>query len=141
MMKVFRFMLAAGLAVSAAAALAAYDVRMFGVVFDDSAETFETSDKITADESVMYRLRPKEGQNLRVRLTPDNNHTDFIVYAPGKWPGEVLHDSETTGTYEYSGRVNKTGPHAVSVFQSQQAIAEGMTAEYELLIEVKDVTN
>lgn len=123
-------------AVVAATALAAYNVRMVGVVFDAGADTFESSDKLTADESVMYRFRPKEGQNLHVRLSPDNDHTDFIVYAPGKWPGEVLHDSEATGIYEYSGTVNRTGPHAVSVFQSQDAIADNLTGRYELLIEL-----
>ncbi len=120
----------------AALALSAYDVRMVGVVFDPGAEQIEVTETITGDESVMYRFRPKEGQTLHVRLEADNDHTDFIVYAPGKWPGKVLHDSDADGTMEYRGKVNRTGPHAVSVFQSQRALEAGLTSRFKLLLEV-----
>lgn len=84
------------------------------------------------------RFRPKEGQNLHVRPSPDNDHTDLIDYAPGKWPGGVLHDSEAIGIYEYSCTVTRTGAHPVSVFQTQDAIADNLTGRYQLLI---DLTN
>ena len=136
-MKLFsRAAVFAALSVSAVLALAAYNVRMVGVVFDPGSDQLKVTEKITGDESVMYRFRPKEGQILRVRLDPENDHTDFIVYAPGKWPGKVLHDSDASGTMEYEGTVTQTGPHAVSVFQSQRAVTDGLTSEFELLIEV-----
>ena len=136
-MKLFsRAAVFATLTIYAVLALGAYDVRMVGVVFDPGSDQLKAAEKITGDESVMYRFRPKEGQVLRVRLDPDNDHTDFIVYAPGKWPGKVLHDSDASGIMEYEGVVTQTGPHAVSVFQSQRAVADGLTSEFELLIEV-----
>jgi len=121
-------------------AIGAYDVRVVGVVFDRGADQMEVADTIEGNESVMYRLRPKEGQAFRVRLSADNDHTDFIVYAPGKWPGKVLHDSDASGVMEYEGVVTKTGPHAVSVFQSPQAVEQQSTSNYKLIIEVKDTT-
>ncbi len=119
-----------------AVAFAAYDVRMVGVVFDPGAEQIKVTETITGDESVMYRFRPHKGQTLHVRLETDSDHTAFIVYAPGKWPGKVLHDSDESGAMEYRGEVGKTGPHAVSVFQSQRAIEQGLSSEFELLLEV-----
>ena len=136
-MKLFsRAAVFATLSLYAVLALGAYDVRMVGVVFDAGSDQLKTTDKITGDESVMYRFRPKEGQVLRVRLKPDNDHTSFIVYAPGKWPGKVLHDSDSSGVMEYEGTITQTGAHAVSVFQSQRAVAEGLTSGFEVLIEV-----
>ena len=109
----YRAAVFATLSVYAVLAVGAYDVRMVGVVFDPGSDQLKTTDKITADESVMYRFRPKEEQLLRVRLKPDNDHTNFIVYAPGKWPGKVLHDSESSKVMEYEGTVTQTGAHAV----------------------------
>lgn len=132
----FHSLLASAMLSIAMFAGAAYDVRMVGIVFDPGADSADITDTITGDESVMYRFRPKEGQTLRVRLDADNDHTDFIVYAPGKWPGLVLHDTEESGRFEYEGRVGQTGFHAVSVFQGEDAVAEGRTSGYELVIEV-----
>lgn len=136
-----RLIVAALLAMFTALASAAYDVRMVGIVFDPGSDTAELADQITGDESVMYRFRPREGQILQVSLRPENDHTQFIVYAPGKWPGDVLHDSERSGSRDYRGRVDKDGFHAVSVFQDQAAIAEGRTSRYELVIRLTDAAD
>ncbi len=133
-----RYSAVALLTLVAGLASAAYDVRMVGIVFDDGADTAELSDSITGDESVMYRFRAKDGQRLRVVLRPGNDNTHFILYAPGKWPGEVRHDSERGDGYEFDGRIDRDGFHAVTVFQEPDASRAGRRASYELVITLED---
>ncbi len=128
----------AALAAIALQAVAGDNVRMVGVVFDRGADTAEIADKITGDESVMYRFKANDGQFLQVSLRPDNQHTDFILYAPGKWPGEELHDSRATGSREFEGRLVKDGFHAVLVTQGGGANGGGKTSKYDLVITLRE---
>ncbi len=129
---------ALALSVIATHAVALDNVRMVGVVFDHGHDTAEITDEITGDESVMYRFRPKVGQIIHVSLRPNNQRTEFKLYAPGKWPGEELHDSKSSGSREFKGRVTKDGFHAILVSQDQGASKEGETASYDLVITLKE---
>ena len=133
-----RTIAAALLMTTAALAFAAFDVRMVGIVFDSGSDSAEVTDAITGDEAVMYRFRPKMGQRIEVSLESDSDDAEFTVYAPGKWPGEVLHDSATDGSREFEGRIDRDGFHAVTVYQNQEAVSAGRTARYELEISLTD---
>ena len=127
---------AALLALITAAAFAD-NTRMVGVVFDPGADTAELSDELKGDESVMYRFRPSRGQVLTVSLSAEDPDTAFIVYAPGKWPGDELHNSKTDGSREYEGEIDRNGPHAVLVFRDGETTDEEENAKYDLAISLK----
>ena len=110
------------------------DTRMVGLVFDPGAETAEITDEIAGSESVMYRFKGKPGQDLRVSLRPNNQRTEFVLYAPGKWPGEEMYRSKTGGSREYQGELHKEGMHAVQVFQTGSA---DQTSNYDLVITLR----
>lgn len=133
-----RIAIAVLFAAFAAQAHAAEDIRMVGVAFHKGADTADIADRLTGKESVMYRFRAKNGQLLQVSLLPKDRQTDFILYAPGKWPGRVLHDSTTGGTREFKARVDSDGVHAVKVFQRAGASPQGQAAEFELVIKLTD---
>jgi len=114
----------------------AKDTRMVGLVFDKGAETARVPDEIKGDEPVMYRFRAKKGQSLSVALNPENRNTGFILYGPGKWPGTVMHDSAASGSFEFSGKAQSDGPHAVLVSRSAGGNT-GEPARFELTITVK----
>ena len=118
---------AAALAAFAVHTFAGDNVRMVGLVFDRGHDTAEIADELSGDESVMYRFRPKVGQFIHVSLRPNNQHTEFKLYAPGKWPGEEMHDSKASGSREFKGRVEKDGFHAILVSREQGASGEGDT--------------
>ncbi len=116
------------------------DTRMVGVVFDKGADTIEIADEVQADESVMYRLRAKEGQVLSVSLRPLDENTEFILYGPGKWPGEELHSSATDGRYDYRGQCRREGPYAVLVSRTPASAGrEDEAARFELVLVLQDV--
>jgi len=93
----------------------AKDIRMVGVAFERGAERAQIADEIKGDEPVMYRFRATTGQLLSVVLSPKNQNADFILYAPGKWPGTELHNSAAAGKLQYAGQVDRDGVHAVLV--------------------------
>jgi hypothetical protein len=132
------------LATTAAAALLALfavtanakDIRMVGVAFERGAETAQIADEVKGNEPVMYRFQAKKGQPLSVVLSPKNQNTDFIVYAPGKWPGTELHNSAVAGKLQYSGRGDRDGVHAVLVSRSAGRDA-GEPAGFDLTITLK----
>ena len=126
---------AALLALFAASALAK-DTRMVGLVFDKGAETAQIPDEIKGDEAVMYRFRAKKGQSLAVALTPRNQNANFILYGPGKWPGTVMHDSAASGSYQFDGKAQSDGPHAVLVSRNPGS-DKGEPAKFDLAITVK----
>ncbi len=129
-----RFFAAGLIAAFAAQAGASDDVRMVGVVFDRGADTFETTDTIAGKESVMYRFKGKDGQYIRVSLRPNNQHTDFVLRAPGKWPGEEMYNSQAGGGREYEGQLYRDGFHSITVFQGRS----GGTSQYDLVVTLSD---
>lgn len=115
----------------------AKDIRMVGVAFERGAETAQITDEIKSDEPVMYRFRAATGQFLAVVLSPKNQNTDLILYAPGKWPGTELHDSAAGGKLQYAERVDRDGVHAVLVSRSVGR-GPGEPAGFDLTIELKN---
>lgn len=116
----------------------AKDIRMVGVAFERGAETAQIADEVKGDEPVMYRFRAANGQYLEVVLGPKNRNTDFILYAPGKWPGTELHSSAAAGKLQYAGRVDRDGVHAVLVSRGAGR-DPGQPAGFELTITLKKV--
>ncbi len=126
---------AALLALFAVTAIAK-DIRMVGVAFERGADTARIADEVKGDEPVMYRFRAATGQDLSVVLSPKNGNTDFILYAPGKWPGTELHSSAAGGRLQYAGRVDRDGVHAVLVSRSAGR-DPGEPARFDLAITLK----
>lgn len=126
---------AALLALFAVTAMAK-DIRMVGVAFERGAETAQIADEVKGDEPVMYRFRAATGQVLSVVLSPKNRNTDFILYAPGKWPGTELHNSAAVGKLQYAGPVDRDGVHAVLVSRSAGR-DPGEPAGFDLTITLK----
>lgn len=132
------------IATTAAAALVALfsvaafakDIRMVGLAFERGAETAQIADEVKGDEPVMYRFRAATGQVLAVVLSPKNRNTDFILYAPGKWPGTELHNSAAAGKLQYAGPVDRDGVHAVLVSRSAGR-DPGEPAGFDLTITLK----
>lgn len=114
----------------------AKDTRMVGLAFERGAETAQIADEIKGDEPVMYRFRAKKGQPLAVVLSPKDQNADFILYAPGKWPGTELHNSAAGGRLEYARKVDRDGVHAVLVSRSAGR-DPGEPAGFELTITLK----
>jgi hypothetical protein len=85
----------------------------------------------------MYRVRAKEGQTLTVILSPENQNADFVLYAPGKWPGVVRHDSGAAGNRQYSGKIDSDGVYAIVVSPSPKGLDQKVTAKCELTITLK----
>ena len=110
------------------------NTRMVGLVFDPGADTAEITDEITGSESVMYRFKGRPGQDLKVSLRPNNRHTEFLLYAPGEWPGEEMYNSKAGGSREYRGELYRDGMHAIQVYQPGNA---GQTSKYDLVITLK----
>ena len=114
------------------------NTRMVGLVFDPGADTAEITDEITGSESVMYRFKGKPGQDLRISLRPNNQRTEFVLYAPGKWPGEEMYNSKAGGSREYRGQLYRDGMHAIQVFQAGNASSGGQISKYDLVITLRN---
>jgi len=112
------------------------DTHMVGVVFHKGADTAHVVDEIKGGQPVMYRFKPGKGQSLVVELRPKDENTEFVLFAPGKWPGAELHDSAAKGSRQYSGQVDRDGMHAVLV--PRRAGADLAASErYDLVITIK----
>lgn len=107
---------------------------MVGVVFDPGSESIEISDEITGAESVMYRFAGEPGEALQVSLRPTDEPVEFVLYAPGPWPGEEMFDSRTAGSREYEGELYRDGMHAVQVIRTGGARGGEPSARYELVL-------
>jgi len=143
-----RFAKLAGIALLALAGVSAQagdprlppDTRMVGVVFHKGADTAHVVDEIKGDQPVMYRFKPAKGQALTVELRPKDQNTEFVLFAPGKWPGTELHDSAAKGSRQYSGKVDRDGMHAVLVSRAAGA-DKAAPARYDLTITMKSTGN
>ena len=112
------------------------DTRMVGVVFHKGADTAHIVDEIKGAQPVMYRFKAVKGQSLVVELRPKDQNTEFILFAPGKWPGTELHDSAARSSRQYSGQVNQDGMYAVLVSRSAGA-DKGEPARFDLTVTLK----
>ena len=110
------------------------NTRMVGLVFDPGADTAEITDEISGAETVMYRFKGAPGQDLRVSLRPNNQHTEFLLYAPGKWPGDEMYNSHAGGNREYRGELYRDGMHAIQVYQTGGA---GQVSKFDLVITLR----
>lgn len=116
------------------------DTRVVGVVFDKGADTVKIPDETKRDAPVMYRVRAKKGQTLTIILSPENQNADFVLYAPGKWPGVVRHDSGAAGNRHYSGQIDSDGVYAIVVSPSPEGRDQGEPAKYELTITLRSAS-
>lgn len=133
-----RFLALVAVCALSACTSTASDTQMVGLVFDPGADTAELAGQISGDESVMYRFQAEDGQFLSVGLQPNSQDVEFILYAPGRWPGEVVFATEAAGGRAFEGQVEADGVHAVEVFQSPQASQRGETSAYEIDITLRD---
>lgn len=142
-MKLFKVLtLVATTAWLAAGTALASDARTEHVKFPHGSTNTSISDRIQGNEYVVYKLRAKNGQFLKVSLEPDNQNTDFNIYIPGRGPGdEALYNSEMGGKREYYGQLYKDGEHSISVFQNRNAARKGRVSNYHLFIEITNGPN
>lgn len=128
-------LLAAALLFSATAA--AERPRTVRVQFERGSSSAVVTDRIRGHEYVLYKLRARKGEFLKVGLRPDNPSADFNIYIPGRVPGdEALYNSAAGGSREYYGQLYVDGDHTVSVFLNRNAARLGQTAHYDLVFEL-----
>ncbi len=108
--------------------------RVVGVVFDPGQDTINITDETKSEAPVMYRMRASHGQSLTVTLIPENQDADFALYAPGKWPGTLIHDSGAGDGLQFKGQIEQEGAHAVVVVPSTRGGTQLDSAKYELVI-------
>jgi hypothetical protein len=142
-MKLFKVLALVAVTMWLAAGYAlAGDARTERVKFAHGSSSASISDQIEGEEYVVYKLRAKNGQFLRVNLSADNENTDFNIYIPGRGPGdEALYNSATGGKREYYGQLYKNGEHSISVFQNRNAARKGRVSNYDLFVEITDGPN
>jgi len=113
------------------------DTRVVGVGFEPGTDTTSITDETRSDAPVMYRFSAKKGHILTVVLKPENQNADFVLYAPGKWPGEVRHDSATVGNRQFTGDIERAGVYAVVVSPSPREGDKGAPVKFDLTISLK----
>lgn len=91
-MTIKRFAMAAAGAVLVSLAslvpLAAQDFRTTQVHFGGFTGQV-LNGEITGRETVLYQLQAEAGEDLLIRLRPNNTSTYFNVYGPGNGPGDA----------------------------------------------------
>lgn len=108
------------------------------VEFDRGRDNAVLTDRISGEEYVIYRLNARKGQFLSISLRPDNQGTDFNLYAPGDEPGdEAIYASATKGR-EFSGELENSGNHLVSVFLNRNAARKGEVANFDIVFRITD---
>jgi hypothetical protein len=110
------------------------DTRVVGLAFDKGGKTITIPDEATRAAPVMYRFKAAKGQSLSVVLKSANQDAEFRLYAPGKWPGELVHDSAASGNRQYNARIDRDGTHAVVVAPGAGAGDTGAPVRFELVI-------
>ena len=113
------------------------DTRVVGVVFDPGEDTINIADETKTDAPVMYRFRATQGQSLSVALSTESEKADFKLYAPGKWPGIVIHDSGAGDGLHFKGKIEQDGAYAVVVSPSTKGKNQGASAKFDLMITLK----
>jgi len=117
----------------------AEEIRTEVVKFERGKSSTVVTDKVTGREWVVYKLKARKGQFLKVSLRPNNRFADFNIYIPGHGPGdEALFASAMTDTREYLGQLYKTGDHSIAVFLNRAAARRGETAKFDLAVSITD---
>jgi len=130
------FLIAFVFALTTCIPASAQDTRTRRVKFAAGQTEAVITDKITGQESVVYKLNARDGQFLQVSLRPDNQSADFNIYIPGRNPGDEALFTSATGGREYVGQLYKTGDHSVSVFLNRAAARRGETANYDIVFSI-----
>lgn len=91
---------------------------------------------VAGSGTIVYTLKAKAGQFLKLSLETDKQSADFNVYVPGRGPGdEALFTSATAGR-SFTGQLDKTGDHTITVFLNRNAARKGVTANFKLHVSV-----
>lgn len=132
-----RLPILATIAMLAAPAVYADDVRTETVRFETGASSATITDSIKGYESVSYELGAAEGQSMAVDMSVDNLSAYFNIYGPGKGPGdEALYVGSTGGT-RYQGTLPSTGTYTVNVYLFRNAARRDEVANYTLEIGIE----
>jgi len=82
---------------------------------------------VAGSDTVVYKLNARAGQMLKVSMEADKGSADFNIYIPGRGPGDAALFTSATGGRTYTGQLDKTGDHIITVFLNGIAPA-GRTA-------------
>jgi hypothetical protein len=103
------------------------------VQFARGASSATVSGSITGRDDNRYRVRAKEGQTIKVTLTPQRPTTYFNVNPPGS--DQSIFVGSNDGTV-YEGRLPASGVYEIVVYQLGGAASDNRKSSYELTVAV-----
>jgi hypothetical protein len=120
--------LTAALVATAPATAAVQDLQ-----FARGASSTTVSGSITGRDDNRYRVRAKEGQTIKVTLTPRRPSTYFNVNPPGS--DQSLFVGSNEGTV-YEGRLPASGVYEIVVYQMGGAASDNKQSGYQLKVAI-----
>jgi hypothetical protein len=103
------------------------------VQFARGANSATVSGSITGRDDNRYRVRAKEGQTIKVTLTPQRPTTYFNVNPPGS--DQSIFVGSNDGTV-YEGRLPASGVYEIVVYQMGGAASDNRKSGYKLTVAV-----
>jgi len=120
--------LAAALTAAGPTAAAVQDLR-----FAQGVSSTTVSGSITGRDDNRYRVRAKEGQTIKVTLTPRRPTTYFNVNPPGSDQSIFVGSNEGT---VYEGRLPASGVYEIVVYQMGGAASDNKKSGYQLKVAI-----
>lgn len=99
------------------------------------SHTMVTGDVVGRGTAV-YTVKAKAGQFLKLSMETDKSSADFNVYIPGRGPGDEALFTSATGGRSFTGKLDKTGDHTITVFLNRNAARKGITANFKLHVSI-----
>jgi hypothetical protein len=101
--------------------------------FARGASSATVSGSITGRDDNRYRIRAKEGQTMKVTLTPRRPTTYFNVNPPGSDQSIFIGSNEGT---VYEGRLPASGVYEIVVYQMGGAASDNKQSGYQLKVAI-----
>jgi hypothetical protein len=120
--------LAAALTAAGPTAAAVQDLR-----FAQGVSSTTVSGSITGRDDNRYRVRAKEGQTIKVTLTPRRPTTYFNVNPPGSDQSIFVGSNEGN---VYEGRLPASGVYEIVVYQMGGAASDNKQSGYQLKVAI-----
>lgn len=116
------------------------EARTERIEFAAGESSAAVTGKVKGRDSVLYQLKAKVGQYLTVSLDTTNESADFNIYMSGQSPGdEALFASAMSNQgRKFTGQLNQSGDHSISVFLNRAARRREETANFTLHVSITE---